>query len=144
MKTNISKHHLSPKESDVIHSILDEEEKSFVENNQSSLSALDYQCQQIWPNWETFTKKSHVKNPSPIKETTIKPQEYVELKEKKIVSPPQSKRFPNEVSPPKPTNPHNDLVNMDINSIKSDIDSLFSRIQAVTGGSSNSSPNKIS
>ena len=157
-------HTLSPEEVDLITSILDAEEKN-IDNlyaNGTSLTMLDAQCREIWPNWETSQRTSPSRysssfsmrnrnSPSYDDETNtpIKTSVYDNVNNNNRKTPYSQKRSnTSNVSPvssnysPRQNSPsdNRDMQTFEFQNMKTDIDNLYNRIQLMSSGSGSSSP----
>lgn len=101
-------HRLNQQEADVINSILDQEERNLDDYNNSSatLSLLDDQCRQIWPNWDTISPRDAQKSSIPPQRETIAPNIRPSSIAPQTYQPPQSKYT--NIQAPKDTLPQRD------------------------------------
>ena len=155
-------HTLSPEEVDLITSILDAEERNLdnMYANGSSLTMLEAQCRDIWPNWETSQRISPTRYESqfysrqrsqhlyddesdtPTKTTVFNNANNTRNTSSNRGSPISNTSPINSNYSPRQSSPiHNqDLVNYDFQNMKTDIDDLYNRIQLMSSGSGSSSP----
>lgn len=108
-------HRLNQQEADVINSILDQEERNLDDFNNSSatLSLLDDQCRQIWPNWDTFSPRDTQKSSVPPQRETVstnyRPTSFAkptsQPQPNKYAAAPPKKEIPQirDYQPPQPT-----------------------------------------
>ena len=71
-----SSHKLNKDEADMINSILDQEEMNIdnIQNTSATLSVLDDQCRQIWPNWDAFSTSNRTRVTPTVRD--MKTQDY--------------------------------------------------------------------
>ena len=118
---------LNPEESNTITSILDEEELQL--DRSTNIAELDEKCRAIWPEWQPSSPspskvRSPITNRMAAVEDMRSPVGQYELK----LSP-----GPEEIeSIP--------LDQLDVDSLKADVDALFLKITALTGGTHTSPP----
>ena len=147
-------HSLSQEEADIISAILDEEEKNIdlYSNPHDSLTVLEKQCREIWPNWENnFTQTSpnyrmrtnysysansrnfEEEGSDPIK-STVTETKRTEISPMKM-SPKKSPKLPANTSMGTASMSFDAEDNFEFENMKKDIDSLFNRVQLMSSGS---------
>ena len=82
-----STHKLNKDEADMINSILDQEEMNIdnIQNTSATLSVLDDQCRQIWPNWDAFSTSNRNRVTPTVRDA--KPQDYNAFQPEKSSAP---------------------------------------------------------
>ena len=145
-------HTLSPEEVEMITSILDAEERNLdnMQQNGTSLSALDAQCREIWPNWDSApqrftpsrynTSNFQRQRSMPIFDDRINNRQSLSAKKSTIsnISPSRTGYSPKKTSP----SPNHDVAKYEFESMKGDIDDLYNRIQLMSSGSGSPSPTR--
>ena len=159
-------HKLNREESETINTILDQEERNIDEYSKvnSTLSSLDDQCRQIWPNWDNFSPtRGQI---SSMQQDTIGNYQSTAKKRREMSPPKPSSVFvSNTVTDPpqlpkvsnigdnttqyKPKYPksqssqnteQNFSKGFDLQNIKTDIDTLYTRIHTMSTGNKPQTP----
>ena len=151
-------HKLNQQESETINTILDQEERNIDQYSSvnSTLSNLDDQCRQIWPNWDTFSpprgQKSSMQQPSFSESQNVSKPKNENYYQQTTIFSANAPTSPKPLSPTSKTTekiPSYKVPNqlnsqtqeksyskgIDLQNIKSDIDSLYTRIHTMSTGS---------